>query len=413
MTAPAVLLIDATGPDAERLMEAAAAYRVTIHAATSHDPGHTTRTDEVSGYIIVDFTQPNCAVAAIVDYCRRHRIEAVLTFNEYLTVVVAQVCAALGLPGNDPSRAPAARDKEAMATALTRAGVRVPATVVLHDQHDLRAKQVATPCVVKPANGAGSAGVTAVTAPADLPAAVHAARSARGMYGNEDRRVLIQPLIMGHEYSVESVVQDGVARHLTVTRKTVTGHPHRVETAHHVPAVLAFDQQRALDREAERAIRAVGIRNGAAHTELILGPDGTCTVIEIGARLAAGQIGLLLRHALAIDVYAVLLDIALGRPASVQQARRGHATVRFVTAPQGGRLIAVEGLPAVGPGIPYVRQRSSPGDRVTIAVSNRDRVAEFVVAGTDAVEVEERADQLADQIRVTVRPESSLATSVG
>ncbi|GLY30444.1 ATP-grasp domain-containing protein [Kineosporia sp. NBRC 101731] len=413
MTAPAVLLIDATGPDAERLMKAAADRRFTVHAATSHDHEQAARLVGVSGAIAVDFAQPDRAVAEIVEYGRRHRIEAVLTFNEYLTVVVAQVCAALGLPGNDPNRAPAARDKEAMATALTRAGVRVPATVVLHDQHDLRERQVATPCVVKPASGAGSAGVTVVTASADLPAAVHAARSARGMYGNQDRRVLIQPLIMGREYSVESVVQDGVARHLTVTRKTVTGYPHRVETAHQVPAVLAFDQQRVLDREAERAIRAVGIRNGAAHTELILGPDGTCTVIEIGARLAAGQIGLLLRHALAIDIYTVLLDIALGRPAAVQEARGGHALVRSVTAPEAGRLIAVEGLPAVGPGVPYVRQRFNPGDRVTTAVSNRDRVAEFVVAGTDPVEVEERAEKLADQIRVMVRPESGLATSAG
>ncbi|GAB3259256.1 ATP-grasp domain-containing protein [Kineosporia babensis] len=413
MTAPAVLLIDATGPDAERLLKAAADRRITIHAATSHDQDQAVLPVGVSGVVAVDFAQTDRAVAEIVEYCRRHQIEAVLTFNEYLTVVVAQVCAALGLPGNEPRRAPAARDKEAMATALTRAGVRVPATVVLHDQHDLRGMQVATPCVVKPASGAGSVGVSVVTAPADLPAAVHAARSARGMYGNENRRVLIQPLIRGHEYSVESVVQDGVARHLAVTRKTVTGYPHRVETAHHVPAVLAFDQQRALKREAERAIRAVGIRNGAAHTELILGHDGTCTVIEIGARLAAGQIGLLLRYALAIDVYAVLLDIALGRPAAVQQDRGGHAMVRFVTAPEGGRLVAVEGLPAVGPGVPYVRQRFNPGERVTTALSNRDRVAEFVVAGTDPVEVEARAENLADQIRVRVRSESGLATSAG
>lgn len=92
----------------------------------------------------------------------------------------------------------------------------------------------------------------------------------------------------------------------------------------------------------------MGIRNGASHTEVIVGGDGRCSVVEIGARLGAGHIGVLLRHALGIDPWTVLLDTALGRPVHLTPARRAYASVRFLTSRRTGRLAAVIGLPTDG-----------------------------------------------------------------
>lgn len=57
-----------------------------------------------------------------------------------------------------------------------------------------------------------------------------------------------------------------------------------------VHAAITLDAARlAVHHQVDRAIAAIGIRNGASHPELTVRPDGRCSVIEIGARLGAGR----------------------------------------------------------------------------------------------------------------------------
>ncbi|MFF7098359.1 acetyl-CoA carboxylase biotin carboxylase subunit family protein, partial [Streptomyces rubradiris] len=247
-----------------------------------------------------------------------------------------------------------------MACVLAGAGVRIPYTRLargdaeLHDTpHD---RQVAFPCVIKPAAGAGSAGVTVVTGLAGAAPAAGAARSAHPTDGGEGHAgIVVQAYAADTEYSVESVTQDGATTHLAITRKATTSGPCRVETGHSLPVCLPPATEAAVYREVSTAIRAVGIRNGASHPEVVIDPAGRCTVFEIAARIGAGHIGILLQHALGIDVFAALLDVALGRPAALTPTARGHATVRFITSPHAGRLTSLSRLPEQGPGVPFVR----------------------------------------------------------
>ncbi|MCX5095804.1 ATP-grasp domain-containing protein [Streptomyces sp. NBC_00365] len=233
------------------------------------------------------------------------------------------------MPGDDPERAVAARNKALMAAALDDGHVITPRTTIVADLRELPdlypAGAVGFPCVVKPADGAGSAGVTVVTGPEGLEPAWHAARAARVMYGMpRDERVLLQEHVQGREFSVESITQHDVTTHLCITRKHTTGGIHRVELGHALPARLPAAAERALLEQAGRAITAVGVHNGATHTELVLGPDSRCTVLEIGARLGAGHIGVLMQHALGIDPWRTVWDIALGRPATITAAPGGY-----------------------------------------------------------------------------------------
>ncbi|MEU9891850.1 ATP-grasp domain-containing protein [Sphaerisporangium sp. NPDC051011] len=410
MTGPAVLLLDAAGPESGALAKAAAARGYAVHAATTPG-GYAAYGRELkgllAGQVLTDLGQPERAGEEITAYARRRGVGAVLTVNEYLTELAALVCAELGLPGNDPARSRAARDKAAMARALAGAGVRTPYTRLAYDDVQLEAvlsdSQVGFPCVIKPVGGAGSAGVTVATGQAEAAAAADAARAVTGMYASVgDPRVLVQAYAAGTEYSVESITQDGATTHLAVTEKRVTGGAHRVETGHSLPTRLPPAIEAAVYQEVDVAIRAVGIRHGASHTEVIVDADGRCTVIEIAARLAAGQIGLLLQYALGLDVWAALLNIALGRPAALTPTADGYATVRFMTSPRAGRLASVCGLPKQGPGVPFVRWRAAIGGPVHEPGVNAHRLGSFVVTGTDAAEVEERADTLLRQVRIHV-----------
>ncbi|MFG2210499.1 ATP-grasp domain-containing protein [Streptomyces sp. NPDC048638] len=402
----AVLLLDATGPESAALAHAAATRGHRVHAATTTTDHHAAPL-ELSGQIVTDLARTERAVEEITAYARRHGVGAVLTANEYLTELAALVCADLGLPGNDPRLAHAARDKAAMASALTAAGVRVPRTRLVLDDTELHGAlagaAVGFPCVIKPVSGAGSAGVTVVPSPTEAATAADTARRARGPYGEEvEAGILVQAYAAGDEYSVESVTQDTVTTHLAITRKTVTGGARRVETGHSLPVRLPPATEAAVRHEAEAAIRAVGIRHGASHTEVVVDADGRCTVIEIAARLGGGHIGLLLQHALGLDVFTALVDVALGRPAALTPTVHGHATVRFVTSPRAGRLTSLSGFPKPGPGVPFVRWRAVIGGLVNAAGANADRLGAFVVTGQSEAEVEQRANTLARRVHVQV-----------
>ncbi|MFJ9900513.1 ATP-grasp domain-containing protein [Streptomyces sp. NPDC091280] len=412
MSLPGVLLLAAAGPEAGALVRAAAARGHLVHAATTaaaYEGYGPELKGLLAGRVVTDFAQSGRAVDEIAAYARHRGVGAVLTVNEYLTELAAHLCAELGVPGNDPGRAHAARDKAAMAEAFAASGVRTPYTVLVRDPAGLRAAladlRVGFPCVIKPVSGAGSAGVTVVSGPAGAAAAADGARAVAGMYASGgEAGVLVQAYAAGTEYSVESLTQDGTTTHLAVTRKQVTDGAKRVETGHSLPVDLPPSIEAAVYREVGAAIGAVGIRQGASHTEVIVGGDGRCTVIEIGARLAAGQIGVLIQHALGIDVWAALLDVALGRPAQLAPTACGYATVRFVTSPCAGRLTSLSGLPTVGPGVPFVRWRAALGGLVHEPDTNGHQLGSFVVTGPDAAGVEERADALLRQIRIHVEP---------
>ncbi|WP_418152707.1 ATP-grasp domain-containing protein [Actinoalloteichus caeruleus] len=407
-----MLLLEAAGPESGALVETTVARGYEVHAVTGSDQlasYSTTLRTALSGCLPTDLSRPEHAIEDILRYARRVGADAVLTTNEYLTPLAAQVCAALELPGNDPALARAARSKAAMAEQFARCGVTTPHTRVLSHELELcrlvASGHLTFPCVLKPAEGAGSVGVRIVTSAEEAAAAFRAAQKGRGMYGMVlDPRVVIQELIEGVEYSVESITQSGRTTHLCVTRKMATRGARRVELGHGLPAVLPAELERAVYKQVDLAIAAVGIRNGASHTEVMLTPDTQCAVIEIGARIGAGYIGFLIRHALGIDPWAACLDTALGRPAHLSPTRADYATVRFLTAPHPGRLVAVAGLPDHGPQVPLVRLRRALGETVTGTVDNTGRLGSFVVVGPDRQRVDLDADHLLAQVQIHIEP---------
>lgn len=407
-----VLLLEAGGPESGALAATAAAVGHQVHAATTPDQHAGYSPDllsVLSGCLMTDFSRPEHAVAEVVDYARRIGAGAVLSTNEYLTPLLAHVCAALGLPGNDPALAAAARNKADMAERFARHGVTAPSTLVVEYEDELlglcAAGRLAFPCMIKPADGAGSAGVTVVNSADEALAAFRAVGERRGMYGMAlDPRILVQDYVAGTEYSVESITQHGVSTHLCLTRKTVTGGAHRVELGHGLPAVLSPDTEAVVYREVERAIAAVGIRDSASHTEVMVTPDGRCAVIEIGARLGAGQIGFLIHHALGIDPWAACLDVALGRPARLAPTRRDFAAVRFLTGPRPGRLASVTGLPTISHRVPTVHMRRTVGDHVDAAAGNGSRLGYFVVTGPNPATVDRHTEDLFGRIRIEIGP---------
>ncbi|MGW7824783.1 hypothetical protein ACWGLF_43665 [Streptomyces puniciscabiei] len=84
----------------------------------------------------------------------------------------------------------------------------------------------------------------------------------------------------------------------------------------------------------------------------------------------------------------------------------GYATVRFLTTPHAGRLVAVTGLPEETSAILAVRVRAAEGTNVGPATSNRGRLGHVIFSGRDPRTVDDQADRILRQITVTVDPGS-------
>ncbi|GAA3756704.1 ATP-grasp domain-containing protein [Salinactinospora qingdaonensis] len=407
-----ILLLEAAGPESGALARTAACRGISVYAAT-HPALHTGYPpwlrDLLAGWLAIDFTAPERALENIITFARSNRIDAVLTANEYLTPLVAQACSALGLLSNDPDIAAATRNKVAMSTRFRHYGVDAPLTSVPETTDEAAAfarRSGALPCVVKPAEQAGSQGVTIAY---DTDQVVDGYERARRQYRERtyglplDTRVLMQPLIVGTEYSVESVTANGCSRHVCITRKCTdaTG----VETGHDLPAVLPQQTRRRILAETDKALAALGVHNSASHTEVIVEPSGRCRIIEIAARSAAGRIGFLIDYALGIDWWKACIDASLGLHVDVSPTRSRYAAVRFLTSPQHGTLQRLDNLPTTEPDVPELHIRAAFGDPVGPGNGNSGRLGCFITVGTAPAAVSQRADDLLADVRVNLAPE--------
>ncbi|MCW5253648.1 ATP-grasp domain-containing protein [Streptomyces sp. SHP 1-2] len=194
---------------------------------------------------------------------------------------------------NTPALAAARRDKGAMARALRAAGVPVIPQICTDDATAVRdwiAREGlhGRDLVVKPPRSGSTDGVTRVRAGADWRVPFDAQLGRINQWHNLNDRMVVQEYARGTEYVVDTFSHRGRHTVADVCRygKTDNGGQMAVYerltwTAPDDPAVPV------LARYAEAVLDAVGLRNGAAHIEIMLTADGP-RLIEINSRPHGG-----------------------------------------------------------------------------------------------------------------------------
>jgi cysteine synthase A len=169
-----------------------------------------------------------------------------------------------------------------------------------------------------------------------------------------------------------------------------------VALAHVWPSELDVD---AVVEVARAAAEAVGVREGPTYTQLRVDADGP-KVMELAARLGGGHDAELCEAALGIDLNALALAAALGRPISMPEPRSaGGACVRFLVAPVG-RLVSVHGIrealevPGILDAVPY----RPPGWEFGLLRTGHDRAGFVLARGDSRQEALERAEEAAARI---------------
>lgn len=404
-----VLLLEASGNAGDDLLTAAAELGAEVLVATHADIYRNypaSSRDRIAEAVFVDFARPAAAVRELVSVARARGVEGVITGWEFLSPSVSRIAAELGLPGHDPDLADACRNKRLMADVFARGGVPAPRTLSAADHAGALAavsgSDMEYPLVVKPAENAGSVGVSVVRDPSELEAAVRDAQGWPEEFPHGiplDTHVVIQEYVDGAEFSVESVVTGERVHHLAVTKKLTTQDSRRAELGHTVPAELDNLLRARVLATVTTTLHTLGLRNGIAHTELKVTPSGAVRIIETGARPPGDHIMKLVKLALGIDEAKAYLQVALGDRPRLSATRDRAAAIRFITPARGGVFRGLRGLPCGDPDISCAVY-AEPGTRCGTARDNVGRIGHVMLCADTAADVSKLADDVMSGITV-------------
>jgi biotin carboxylase len=347
---------------------------------------------------------------AVVAFARRHKLDGVLTVGSDRAVpVVAAVAEALGLPGIGSETAHVMRNKLAMRRRLLEHGVPQPRFALLTADADLdaAAEAIGFPSVLKPADSGGQRGVRRVGDRDELQAEIFSTLSF-----SATGEAILESFCPGRELNAVLVVRGGEPRVVTLSdRLRPPGRGFAVGWAHVYPATLTAAERSEAERVAAAAVAACGLRDGIAFPQLIVGEDGTVRVVEIGARVPAGQMADLVRHGTGVDLVEIVLLQSLGQPVPDHVALprfRQPLGIAFLTAEPGplptgvvrnvGNLDLVRQQPGVVQADTYIEL----GETINPVQLDIDRRGYVIARGATGAEALQLARQAATLLHIDV-----------
>ncbi|MFJ1753294.1 ATP-grasp domain-containing protein [Kitasatospora sp. NPDC088134] len=351
---------------------------------------------------------------------RVERLHSVLGFDgvvsscDYYLPTVAALADRLGLPGPDPAAVRAACRKDLTRRRLAEAGVPGPRFALCRDAGEAAdaAREIGYPLVVKPVDLCAGMYVRMVADERELAAAQRELAAfpvnARGQL--REPAVLLEELLTGPEVSVETVTHDGGTHVVGVTGKTIGGTPAFVETGHLFPADLGPALAEAAAATAVAAVRALGLDQVVAHTELKLTPDGP-RVVEVNPRPAGNRITELVRRVTGVDLAAACVDVALGRRPELTPGGAGAASaaIAFLLPDRDGVLAAVDGADDVRAEPAVVELvLAEPGREVRRAVSNNEYLGHVMTVDPDGDGAGRTAERLLARLTPRYRADAAV-----
>ncbi|MGH7530838.1 MAG: ATP-grasp domain-containing protein, partial [Gemmatimonadales bacterium] len=298
-----------------------------------------------------------------------HALAAVVGVDDDTAVAAAAIAERLGLKGNPPAAALAARDKHRQRELLARAGVPAPRFAL--ERLDADAEEIARratyPCVLKPLRLSASRGVIRA---GDAPSFVRALERLRAIVGTCDDGFLVEEFVPGYEVALEGLLVNRRLHVLALFDKPdpLDG-PFFEETIYVTPSRVPAGLQKAIIECAGRATRALGLVEGPVHAELRYNERGPW-LIELAARPIGGRCSAVLRFGGGGEERGTLEELilrhALGKPIPSLEREQQAAGVMMIPVPGAGTLREVQGV-AEAKAVPLIEDvqiTAHPGERL-------------------------------------------------
>jgi biotin carboxylase len=348
----------------------------------------------------VDFAD----VSGVVEIARRNHIDAVVAISSDRAVpTAAAVAEELGLPGIGIETAHVMTNKGAMRARLLEEGVPQPRFALVNSDGTSLAgvDDVGFPAVVKPVDSGGQRGVYRVHTREEL-----LERLPEAIAHSRNGGAIVEQFVDGSELNAIVVVRGGEPFLLTLSdRLRPAGAGFGVGWVHLFPSGLDRGVLETAGAIALNAARALGLRDGIAFPQLLVTESGEVFVVEVAARIPAGQMADLVRLGIGVDLVDIALRLALGEwiPNDVVEPRfERPLAISVLTASPGvlptGRVTSVDGLDRVqaSPGVLEAGVYIQVGETIQPVQVDADRRGYVIATATDtktALELAERASR--------------------
>ena len=368
-------------------------YRVIVASYRAEDPGMALA-DETW---VVDTTDRE----GILARARETGIDAITTTGTDVAVpTIGYVCDALGLPGVSYDTALMAASKTRMQDRFAEFGVPAAAFRKVRDlsQAMNAAEQIGYPVVVKTPDSSGSRGVTMVDSPDGIESAFLTA-----MQLARHGEVLVEQCLTGLEFGAQVVVYEGRVVHCLCHNDTVTPPPITVPIGHSCPFGLSPEMLAEATEVCDKAVKALGIRDGVCNADLIGTSDGV-RMFEIGARIGATGLPEIIGLHYGLDLYEAALRMASGETPDLRLTTGPASAYLLIRAERDGILARARVPQEVSslPGLRGVNFDYPEGHSVRAFKTGPDRIGDVLVTARTADEADELARQVVDSLDIEV-----------
>lgn len=374
--------------------------------------------------LVDNLNDPQAAVQAVAAQLPLGEFTHVVALSERAAQTAGRLRDHLGLPGISFETVVNCTDKAAMKQRFRDVGLRTARFTQADTVEDVvaAARDIGYPVIVKPVNGSGVDATEVVRSPEELDSRelrsylrrleTPATTSEKGF------PVLVEEYLeVLDEYHCDGLVVDGRVVHVRASRylKPVIDYASGPFGSH------LLDQESALAAEIrelhELAVRAVGLRDGVTHFE-VLGTAQGLLAGELACRPGGGGIRRMLQLDSGFDTWAAYIASSLGEPYD-------HAP--SPAAPEAGRLVEIL-LPAERgtvveistaedfarvPGLVEVDLRLRVGDTVGGLMDSSTVSALILARTTEEHGPDEITQAVADAFHLKVEAPGEEATAAG
>ena len=335
----------------------------------------------------------------VVHAAIKNKINGIMTLATDLPVrTVAAVARRLNLVGISEDTALLATDKAMMRNRFKDYNIPIPE---FHKTDNLVEYLNITRLfkdnfIVKPVDNSGSRGVYWVRSKDDAEKAFTYAKN-----NSRSGEILIEEFMTGREISVETLSVHGEVHVVAITDKLTTGIPNFVEMGHSQPAQFNNITIDKIMNVAKDAIRAIGIKDGASHVELMITNEGP-KIIELGARLGGDCItSHLVPLSTGIDMVGNCIKIALNEEPDLEIKFKMGSAIRYLRS-TAGRIKSINGIEmaAAVKGICNITIVKNIGDIVNDINNSNDRVGFVIAQSNEVFEAIEACENAMNQINI-------------
>lgn len=263
----------------------------------------------------------------ILSICKKIKPDGICSIaSDLASITVNYVAENLGLTCNPVEITEKCTNKFEMRKCFENASIPSPRFVKTDNAKDV-SKEMSYPLIVKPTDRSGSRSITKVFNETELADAI-----LRAVKDSFEKKAIVEEYIDGDEYSFECISYCGKHHFLAITKKFTTGEPNFIETGHIEPSGLSPEMEKKVIETIFPALDALGIQNGASHSEFRINDKGDVRIIEIGARMGGDCIGSdLVYLSTGYDFLKMVIDVACGnKPDFTKSEKYNSAEIRFI-----------------------------------------------------------------------------------